>query len=680
MPGPRRSFRAKLFLTLGALVCIAIAMVVAVAETLVQQQFRSDFTERFDRTVVSFHRLQQQRAQFVADEVVSLSRGNPQFRTILSTASVTSDPLGLGGGTSRDEVLRDANLRLRSLLPGLVLHEKSEVFVLVDAEGRLLYSKAAPDSYGDDLSGLGLLPEVAEDGMAITVWRDPVPGSGRAPLLPTAGGPALYEIVAEAVVFGDEWHGTLIAGSEMGRDTLEAIRTGSGVELGIYSQGRFVAGTLHPQLLSQAAAHIAATDWFARERRASSEEWKLGTRRFLVRPSPVAEGEAWSDAAFVLLQPLDAEVAFLQRLRAILFGIGLAALVLAVVAAYRLAGGITRPVAVLHEAVRQVGTGDLQVKVDIRSNDEFRDLGDAFNDAVRGLRERDVLRRTFDRYVSKGVAEELLRNPGVAQIAGVRREVTVFFVDIEGFTSLSETLSPESVVARLDEYLELVCAAILDFDGTVNQFQGDGVVAFWSAPVPQADHAQRACRAALRCREGFVGLQRRWMEKGLPRLGFRIGIHTGEAIVGEIGSAERSTYTVIGDTANLASRLEGVNKVFGTTVICSEQTVAALGPDLVTRELDCIRVAGRRAPLRVYELVGETGALDEQAERNLERYAEALAAWRRRSWDDAEALLSTLLANDPDDGPSRSLLERVRENRRSPPRDDWDGVLELSTK
>jgi class 3 adenylate cyclase len=381
----------------------------------------------------------------------------------------------------------------------------------------------------------------------------------------------------------------------------------------------------------------------------------------------------------VLLGPLDAELAFLRRLRVSLLGSGAAILVAALLPAFALARGITRPVGLLVRAARRVGAGDLDTGVAIASSDEIGELGRAFDDMTRGLRERERIRRTFERYVSKEVAQEVLRHPGVAPAGGARRELTVAFVDLAGFTSLAEGARPELLVARLTEYFEAVCDAVLASDGTVNEFLGDGVVAFWGAPVPHEDHAARAVRAALRCRDALEPLMERWREAGAAS-GFRIGLHTGELVVGEIGGAERRAYRAVGDAMNVAARIEGANKVYGTRLLASGATLTRAGGAVVAREIDRVRVVGRAEPIALFELLAPAGALDPAREALAARYAEGLAAYRGRDFGGAMHAFEDCAAVAPGDGPSAVLLARSRTFFASPPPAGWDGCFDLDTK
>jgi CHASE2 domain-containing sensor protein/class 3 adenylate cyclase len=296
-----------------------------------------------------------------------------------------------------------------------------------------------------------------------------------------------------------------------------------------------------------------------------------------------------------------------------------------------------------------------------------------------GVRERERISRTLERYVSKGVATELLRAPGQVSLAGVRRELTVLFVDLAGFTSLAEKLSPEEVVAHLNEYFEAVCSAILEEDGTVKEFQGDGVVAFWGAPMTQPDHARRACRAALGAAARLDEMCARWVGRGILAPNYRMGLHTAELVAGEVGSAERSTYGVVGDGMNLASRLEGVNKVYGTHILISEATHVQLGADFVTRELDLVRVVGRRTPVRIFELIAIAQQASAATPPKFGLYAEALAAYRAGDWDAALRSLAAIAVLDQNDKPARVLAARCEAFRAAPP-DDWNGVFALESK
>ena len=368
----------------------------------------------------------------------------------------------------------------------------------------------------------------------------------------------------------------------------------------------------------------------------------------------------------------------MRRLRGSLLAVGAAVLLGATLAALVLARGITRPVTVLSRAARRVGAGELDTEVAIGSRDELGELGAAFNDMTRGLRERDRIRRTFERYVSREVASEILRHPELAPRVGVKRELTVGFVDVAGFTALAERLAPEAVVARLNEYFDAVCSAVLAEDGTVNEFLGDGVVAFWGAPVPQADHALRASRAALAAREALRGLAARWSAGGIASPGFRIGLHTGLLVVGEIGASERRAYRAVGDAMNVAARIEGANKLYGTELLISETTRAAAGAGLAAREIDRVRVVGRDEPLRLFEPFGEGG--DPSLRELSERYALALAAYRARDFAAAAKGFAACLALAPGDGPSAVLRERAERFAAEPPPPEWGGVHELESK
>ena len=255
-------------------------------------------------------------------------------------------------------------------------------------------------------------------------------------------------------------------------------------------------------------------------------------------------------------------------------------------------------------------------------------------------------------------------------------------LDLAGFTSVSERLGPQALVSVLNLYLgEMVDTIVEDQQGYVDKFIGDAVMAFWGAPLPDPEHALRACLAALRNQERLQALQGELRARGLEApLGMRIGIHTGPAVVGMMGSPKKLNYTIIGDTVNLASRLEGVNKQFGTRILISEETWQRVQGRVVARELDRIRVKGKTQPTRIYELVGLPGRVAADRAQCLQAFAQGSAKYFARDFSGAVAHFTAALAACPDDQPAQILLARCRQYVQQPPPPDWDGVTTLTSK
>lgn len=297
-------------------------------------------------------------------------------------------------------------------------------------------------------------------------------------------------------------------------------------------------------------------------------------------------------------------------------------------------------------------------------------LATAYSYATEG-RQKLYIRRMFGQYMSEAVISHLLAHPEKLKLGGERRRVTLFFSDLAGFTTISERLDAETVVALLNDYLSAMTEIILEEQGTVDKFEGDAIMALWGAPLDQEDQAQRACRAALRQQARLAELNRRFADLNLPPLKMRIGLNTGEAIVGNLGSARRFDYTVIGDTVNLASRLEGLNKFYGTGIMASEATAAECGEAVAFRELDLVAVKGKEKPVRVFEVVALQEDLTAEAAARNQAFAAALELYRRGDLTGAEAGFSNLLEDFPEDGPARTFLGRCRRFRDDPtlPRD-----------
>ena len=213
------------------------------------------------------------------------------------------------------------------------------------------------------------------------------------------------------------------------------------------------------------------------------------------------------------------------------------------------------------------------------------------------------IRSTFSKFVSKDVVNELLANPESLKLGGEKKEITIFFSDIRGFTNISESLSPEELVGLLNDYLSEMTEIVLAYKGTVDKYMGDAIMAFWGAPVPEPDHAYLACLAAVEQLTVLKRLQQKWRDEGKPNIDIGIGLNTGFAVVGNMGSSHRMDYTVMGDTINLGSRLEGTNKVYTTKIIISDNTYEKVKDKIIARQLDVIRVKGKNEPVEIYELL-----------------------------------------------------------------------------
>jgi adenylate cyclase len=293
-------------------------------------------------------------------------------------------------------------------------------------------------------------------------------------------------------------------------------------------------------------------------------------------------------------------------------------------------------------------------------------------------RERRFLRGAFSRYVAPEVVDQLVKNPGQLALGGETRELTVMFADVAGFTSLAEGRAPKEIVELMNECFTELTSVIQRHGGTVDKFIGDAVMAFWNAPVEQTDHAARACRATRDLLAALERLNVGWAARRLPRISMRVGLATGPALVGNVGSSTKFNYTVMGDTVNLASRLEGAAKVFGTLSLVAGSTVEAAAGAVTCRELDRLQVKGRSEPVPVFEVMaGEAGPGRLEA---WQRYATGLAAYRARRFDEAREQFGAALKAEPDDGPAREMLGRCDEYLVTPPPPDWRGEHVLHAK
>jgi len=291
------------------------------------------------------------------------------------------------------------------------------------------------------------------------------------------------------------------------------------------------------------------------------------------------------------------------------------------------------------------------------------------------------VRSAFSTYMTPSVVNQVLRNPDMLRLGGERRVMTVYFSDLTGFTAISERSSPEELVTLLNEYFEGMTSVIFKYGGTLDKFEGDAVMAFWGAPTPQEDHPYLCCCAALDSLAYLENvLQPKWLAEGKPRLTMRTGINTGTMIVGNMGSRTRMDYTVMGDSVNLAARLEAANKDYGTWIMMSEFTREQVVGRIESRELDLLRVKGKQKAVRVYQVLARDGEMTQETEELVDLYNQGLKLYREREWEAGIDAFQKALAVDNTDGPTKTYLERCRAYLDDPPPADWDGVWVLTTK
>jgi adenylate cyclase len=296
-------------------------------------------------------------------------------------------------------------------------------------------------------------------------------------------------------------------------------------------------------------------------------------------------------------------------------------------------------------------------------------------------RQRRQIKETFRQYVAPTVVEEILKDPSQLKLGGEEKVLTVLFSDLEGFTTYSESHAPHEMSDILTEYYDRMTEQIFANQGTLKEYIGDELMAFFGAPIEQPDHAARACAAALAMRDARHALGSEWERLGRPRLRARTGVNSGPMLVGNLGSSYRFAYGVLGDQVNLASRLEGLNRVYATEILIGENTARMVEGSFLLREVDMVRVKGRHQAVRIYEPLAAAGTvLSPQEDEALHLYAAGLSAYRKQLWDEALALFTQALALLPEDGPSRAMGERCRIYRKAPPPEDWDGVFEQLVK
>lgn len=350
-------------------------------------------------------------------------------------------------------------------------------------------------------------------------------------------------------------------------------------------------------------------------------------------------------------------------------------------------GRVHRAIHLLLDAVARTAKGHDLSPLPVTSSDEIGELSSSFNRMVEQLKAKKKLQESFGQFIDPRVLTMLVdADTGELRHSAERRAVTVFFCDVAKFSSLGEQLTADALVRVLNHYFTAATSAITKHNGIVDKFIGDAVMAFWASPFSEGEfHARDACFACLEMTRAFERIRGEisnitGLRRSAPDFRVRLALASGDTLIGTVGSTTKKNFTVMGDTVNVASRLEAINKVFGTSIIINEECYRLAESDIEVRELDIIRVYGKEEPSRIYELLGKHGEVDPDTLRLRDAFERAIERYRDRKWSEAEELFRACLEIKHDDGPSRTYLDRLATFATTPPDEKWDGVWQVSGK
>jgi class 3 adenylate cyclase len=342
--------------------------------------------------------------------------------------------------------------------------------------------------------------------------------------------------------------------------------------------------------------------------------------------------------------------------------------------------GLIRPVKNLLRGTKEIEKGNLEIEVVAKSSDEIGELSVIFNSMVKDIREKERIKATFGQYVDPRIVDDMIKKGGLVQNSGEREVVTVFLSDVVAFSTISERLTPDGLVNMINNYLSLASEPIIRYRGVIDKFIGDAVVAFWGPPfVGEQEHARLACNAAM---EQFVQLDKlrkrmpdlMGIRKGLPEVNIRIGLATGEVLVGNIGSENSKSYTIIGEVTKIVSSLEELNKKYGTQILIMDTTRDLVASDFETRKIDLIHANGSQRLMYIYELLSHKGELDTEIVQMRDTFEDGLRLYWKQSWSKAKQHFDNCLKIKPNDGPTQLYLTRLEMFKKNPPGNNWDGV------
>ncbi|MDP8262476.1 MAG: adenylate/guanylate cyclase domain-containing protein [Candidatus Ancaeobacter aquaticus] len=366
---------------------------------------------------------------------------------------------------------------------------------------------------------------------------------------------------------------------------------------------------------------------------------------------------------------------WLYKQRIIILFIIVVTIVLAIFLARYVARNYSRPLEILAQEARRIR--DLDLDKDMAHINtrivEVKELVDTQAQMLSAL-------QSFSKYVPLEVVKQLVKKGEVAKIGGTTEELTVLFTDIQGFTSIAEQMSPEGITSLMEEYFESMIEVLRKHNATIDKFIGDAIVAFWGAPLPDIHHAQHAVCAVLNCLKELEANNVRWVQKGLPALPTRFGLATGSMTVGNVGARSRLSYTVLGDTVNLSSRIEGLNRFYGTGALAAETVKNKTGEEYVWRLVDTVNVKGKKNAVKIYEPIGRSGDVSEERIVSVKKYEEALRMYSDKKFKKASVVLEELINKTPSDSATKRLLHLCRQYLTNPPDDSWSGITQYKDK
>ncbi|NVJ26198.1 HAMP domain-containing protein [Myxococcus sp. AM011] len=667
----------KLVLAFMALAGASLVAALVVTTIAVRVAAKQKIANDLQRTLDDFQRLAHAR-QILIRDVAEARTMDRSFKEMSLSVNSQDAQAGLGEETSETDGIAYARAIINSADTDAFGGELPWAFF--NASGRLVYTRADVEQLGDKPLELPLVDTALKTGPTSALWS---PAQLRA--LPfTFISPKQIREGDLLFVHAQPAYGS----SRKDEEPVGVVLSGQWVtDVLLVLEDSMASGPRKADTQPRFAVRAedgAMASQLPLERRLDGPDLEagqvrdvyLGDKLYLVREGTLfgVDVDKSPLGQVFVLRDFDEEInpilepIWLWLVRA---AVGIALFALA--AAVFLARGLAAPLVELEAAAGRVRLGDLTVEVPVRGTDEVGRVAQSFNEMVSGLRQRDQIKGLFKRYLAPQVVDELLKNPEKAAPGGERKLLTVLFSDLVGFTSMSEQLSPEELVALLNTYFEQATGVLTLHGATLDKFIGDAIMCFWNAPLPLEDHAARACLTALDLLAVVDRLSPVFEARGLPRLDCRIGINTGHAVAGNLGSSAAQDYTVIGDTVNLASRLEGAAKVYGTRTLVAEDTLLAARGVVLARELDLLRVKGKQQPVRVFELVGTADTVPAP---HLARFAEGLALYRSQRFTEARA---AFLAS-PEDPPSQRFAARCDTLLVTPPPKDWDGVFTLDSK